>query len=140
MRKTRRNGRSVIPASGAAKICIFVNIYDIMPLMKGKIKNLFSFLSRAWRGGARGKLGIILALFAGFMFIGLFWGDVNVQRFAMNTWHLNTATEQLDTEKHKLNQIEHHIELLQNYSPDYIEELGLKYLNIGDAQVKILKI
>lgn len=140
MRKTRRNGRSVIPASGAAKICIFVNIYDIMPLMKGKIKNLFSFLSRAWHGGARGKLGIILALFAGFMFIGLFWGDVNVQRFAMNTWHLNTATEQLDTEKHKLNQIEHHIELLQNYSPDYIEELGLKYLNIGDAQVKILKI
>ena len=140
MRKTRRNGRSVIPASGAAKICIFVNIYDIMPLMKGKIKNLFSFLSRAWRGGARGKLGIILALFAGFMFIGLFWGDVNVQRFAMNTWHLNTVTEQLDTEQHKLNQIEHHIELLQNYSPDYIEELGLKYLNIGDAQVKILKI
>lgn len=140
MRKTRRNGRSVIPASGAAKICIFVNIYDIMPLMKGKIKNLFSFLSRAWHGGARGKLGIILALFAGFMFIGLFWGDVNVQRFAMNTWHLNTATEQLDTEQHKLNQIEHHIELLQNYSPDYIEELGLKYLNIGDAQVKILKI
>lgn len=111
-----------------------------MPLMKGKIKNLFSFLSRAWRGGARGKLGIILALFAGFMFIGLFWGDVNVQRFAMNTWHLNTVTEQLDTEQHKLNQIEHHIELLQNYSPDYIEELGLKYLNIGDAQVKILKI
>lgn len=140
MRKTRRNGRSVIPASGAAKICIFVNIYDIMPLMKGKIKNLFSFLSHAWHGGARGKLGIILALFAGFMFIGLFWGDVNVQRFAMNTWHLNTATEQLDTEQHKLNQIEHHIELLQNYSPDYIEELGLKYLNIGDAQVKILKI
>ena len=33
-----------------------------------------------------------------------------------------------------------HIELLQNYSPDYVEELGLKYLNIGDPQVKILKI
>jgi hypothetical protein len=29
---------------------------------------------------------------------------------------------------------------LQNYSPDYVEELGLKYLNIGDPKTKILKI
>ena len=145
MRKTRRNGRSVIPASGAAKICIFVNIYDIMPLMKGKIKNLFSFLSRAWRGGARGKLGIILALFAGFMFIGLFWGDVNVQRFAMNTWHLKDISYRAVETLEKVDFIacenpNNSLKLLQNYSPDYIEELGLKYLNIGDAQVKILKI
>ena len=111
-----------------------------MTSMKGKIKKLFSFLSRAWSGSARGKLGTILALFGGFMFIGLFWGDVNIQRFAMNTWHLKTAQEQLATEQHTLKTIEQHIKLLQNYSPDYIEELGLKYLNIGDAQVKILKI
>ncbi len=108
--------------------------------MKEKIKNLFSFLGRAWSGGIRGKLGIVLALFACFMFIGMFWGDVSVQRFGINAWHLHNAQTQLESETEKLNQLQHHIKLLQNYSPDYVEELGLKYLNIGDAKVKILKI
>ena len=111
-----------------------------MPPMKEKIKNLFKFLGRAWSGGGRGKLGIIFALFAAFMFIGLFFGDVNVQKFTMNIWHLNTAQEQLNAEQATLDTIQHHIELLQSYSPDYVEELGLKYLNIGDPKTKILKI
>ena len=33
-----------------------------------------------------------------------------------------------------------HIDLVQKNSPDYIEELGLKRLNMGDAKTKILKI
>ncbi len=111
-----------------------------MTLMKGKIKNLFNFLGRAWSGGIRGKLGIILALFACFMFIGMFWGDVSIQRFGINAWHLRTAQEQYNAETTKLNELQQHIKLLENYSPDYIEELGLKYLNIGDAKIKILKI
>ena len=111
-----------------------------MPLMKEKIKNLFSFLGRAWSGGARGKLGLILALFAGFMFIGMFWGDVNIQKFTVNIWRLNNEQEQLASEQATLNELHRHIELLQNYSPDYVEELGLKYLNIGNPQAKILKI
>ena len=111
-----------------------------MTSMKEKIKNLFSFLGRAWSGGVRGKLGIILALFACFMFIGMFWGDVSIQRFALNAWRLNSAQEQLDAETATLNTLQQHIKLLQNYSPDYVEELGLKYLNIGDAKFKILKI
>ena len=108
--------------------------------MKGKIKNLFSFLGRAWSGGGRGKLGIALTAFAGFMFIGLFWGDVNVQRFTINVWQLNRERAQLSAEQSTLDKLNHHIELLQGYSADYIEELGLKYLNIGDPKTKILKI
>ena len=108
--------------------------------MKEKIKNLFGFLSRAWGGGIRGKLGILFALFAGFMFIRMFLGDVNIQKFAINIWHLNQEQEQLVAEHKKLDELNHHIELIQNYSPDYVEELGLKYLNIGDPGVKILKI
>lgn len=107
--------------------------------MKGKIKNLFTFMGSAWSGGARGKLGIVLTLFAGFMFIGLFWGDVSVQRFGYNLWQLGNEHEHLITEQATLNELHRHIELLQNYSPDYVEELGLKYLNIGDPRVKILK-
>ncbi len=111
-----------------------------MPPMKGKIKNLFSFLGRAWSGGARGKLGLTLTLFAGFMFIGMFWGDVNIQKFGINVWRLNNEREHLAMEQATLNELHRHIELLQNYSPDYVEELGLKYLNIGDPRAKILKI
>ena len=108
--------------------------------MKGKIKNLFAFLGRAWAGGARGKLGIVFATFAAFMFIGMFWGDVSIQRFTMNIWRLNQSEAHLAAEQDTLNKINHHIELLQNYSPDYVEELGLKYLNIGAPDTKILKI
>lgn len=111
-----------------------------MPSMNEKIKNLFRFLGSAWSGGGRGKLGIVLALFAGFMFIGMFWGDVSIQRFGYNVWQLSNEREQLASEQQTMNELHRHIELLQNYSPDYVEELGLKYLNIGDPHVKILKI
>ena len=111
-----------------------------MPPMKGKIKKLFRFLGSAWSGGAYGKGGIILALFAGFIFIGMFWGDVSIQRVALNIWQLNNEHDQLVAEQKNLDEINRHIELLQNYSPDYVEELGLKYLNIGDPNAKILKI
>ena len=111
-----------------------------MARMKGKIKNLFSFLRQAWSGGPRGKLGIFFALFAVFMFIGMFWGDVSLQRFGLNIWHPRQDIEQLAAERATLDETNRHIQLLQNYSPDYVEELGLKYLNIGDPHDKILKI
>ena len=110
-----------------------------MPPMKGKIKNLFSFLRRAWSGGFHGKMGIALAAFACFMFIGLFNGTVSIQRFAINTWRLNQEQIKLDSEKQTLTEIQQNITLLQNYSPDYVDELGLKYLNIGDPKIRILK-
>lgn len=111
-----------------------------MPPMKEKIKNLFGFLSRAWKCGIRGKIGILLTIFALFMFVRIFWGDVSVPRFIVNIWRLNGDQEQMATLESELNKINHHIELLQSYSPDYVEELGLKYLNIGDAKFRVLKI
>ena len=37
--------------------------------MKDKIKNLFGFIGRAWRGGVRGKFGVFFAAFALLAFI-----------------------------------------------------------------------
>lgn len=111
-----------------------------MPPMKEKIKNLFSFIGRAWSGSFRGKIGVLLSIFAAFMFVRIFWGEVNLQKFIINIWRMNAEQEQLITEQEKLETINRHIELLQGYSPDYVEELGLKYLNIGDPKAKILKI
>lgn len=108
--------------------------------MKEKIKNFFGFMGRAWTGGIRGKAGIIFALFAAFMFVRVFWGEVNVQKFIVNIWRLNDDRAELAIQTEKLESLRRHIDLLQGYSPDYVEELGLKYLNIGDPKVKILKI
>lgn len=108
--------------------------------MKEKIKNFFGFIGRAWAGGWRGRVGILCALFAVFTFIRMFVGDTNIQRFVMNAWHLNQERAELAQQTQKLDELRHHIQLLQDYSPDYIEELGLQYLNIGDAKYKILRI
>ena len=107
--------------------------------MKEKIKNLFAFLGRAWTSGFRGKLGILMTLFALFWSIGIFTGKTTIQGFIVNIWRLNAAQQQLQQEQTKLNQLQQHIELVQKNSPDYIEELGLKRLNMGDTKTKILK-
>lgn len=111
-----------------------------MANMWKKIKNLFGFLGRAWSGSIRGKIGILFAVFAAFMFVRIFWGEVNVQKFIINIWRLNTEQQQLDAEQQKMATLARHIELIQEYSPDYIQELGLKYLNVGDANFKILRL
>ncbi|HIS71083.1 MAG TPA: hypothetical protein IAD02_03820 [Candidatus Enterousia intestinigallinarum] len=108
--------------------------------MKEKIKNFFGFIGRAWSDGIYGKFGIVMLVFALFIFVRMFWGDVNVQKLIINVWRLHGEQEQLAAEQEKLQKIQRHIELLQGYSADYVEELGLKYLNIGDAKYKILKI
>ena len=108
--------------------------------MKEKIKNFFGFIGRAWTGGQRGKLGIVFAVFAFFMFVRMFMGDMNVQRFIINAWNLNHERAELAERQNVRDTLEHHLELLENGSPDYIEELGLQYLNIGDPKYRILKI
>lgn len=110
-----------------------------MTRMKDKIKNFFGFIGRAWRGGPRGKLGVFFALFAVFMFARIFWGDVNVGKFVTNIFELNSERTELAIQQQKLDKINLHIKLLRIPSPDYVEELGLKRLNVGDSEYKILK-
>lgn len=111
-----------------------------MTRMKEKIKNLFAFMARAWAAGFHGKLGVIMTVIAVFWSIGIFTGKTTLQGFIINIWNLNSAQEQLVAEQAKLHQLQQHIELVHRNSPDYIEELGLKRLNMGDSKTKILKI
>ena len=111
-----------------------------MARMKEKIKNLFGFIGRAWIGGLHGKIGVLCAFFAVFIIVRIFFGTVNIQGFVINIWHLNAEQQQLATETENLETLKRHILLLQNYSTDYVEELGLKYLNIGDKNFKVLRI
>jgi len=109
--------------------------------MKTKIKNLFTFIKNAWVGGPRGKIGFIIVIISIFGFARLFCGETNLQRFVKNAWHLNKERKELAVAEKQLEQIQHHNYLLQhpNTSSDYIEELGLKTLNLGDSGFKELK-
>jgi hypothetical protein len=107
--------------------------------MKEKIKELLQFMVAGWRGGLRGKIGVVCIIFASVMFIRLFWGEVSIQRFVMNIWKLNNDESQLVIEQHKLAQTQYQIKLLQEHSPDYVEELSQKYLNMGAPELHILK-
>lgn len=111
-----------------------------MTCMREKIKNLFTFVSAAWSAGVHGKIGVLMTVVAIFWSIGIFTGKTTLQGFIINIWRLNTAQEQLVSEQTRLHQLQTHIDLVQQNSPDYIEELGLKRLNMGDAKTKILKI
>ena len=109
--------------------------------MKEKIKNFFDFIKRAWTASSRGKLGVVLMLLSVFFFIRLFCGTRNVQSFVMNAWRLNNERAELAIAQEKLSEIQRHIYLLQhpNNSSDYIEELGLRVLNVGNPEFKELK-
>lgn len=93
----------------------------------------------AWRGGMRGKIGVIAALFATFMFVRIFFGTVSVQNFVLNGWRMDKERQILSAETAKLEKINLHIKLVENHSPDYIEELSQKHLNLGDPRLRILK-
>ena len=109
--------------------------------MKRKIKNFFVFMKNAWIESPRGKIGVILMIVSLFFFARLFYGERNVQNFVMNAWRLNQEEKELTVARHKLEKIQRHIYLLQpqHASSDYVEELGLKHLNMGDAEFKELK-
>ena len=96
-------------------------------------------MGRAWRGGNSGKIGLVLALFAVFIFIRIFFGTVSIQNFIMDGWRLRKEQRYLAAEATKLAEINRHIKLVMDHSPDYIEELSQKHLNLGDPKLRILK-
>ena len=109
--------------------------------MLEKIKNFFRFIKRAWLGGGRGKLGVLFMIVAAFFFVRLFMGTRNIQSFVINTLRLNRYNTELINTQNKLQKMQHHVYLLQHAdsSPDYIEEMGLKTLNLGNPEFKELK-
>ena len=109
--------------------------------MKEKIKKFFAFTKSAWAEGPRGKIGLALMILSVFFFVRLFYGEKNLQSFIVNAWHLNRERKELAIAQNELDTLQHHIYLLQhpNSSPDYIEELGLRVLNVGNPEFKELK-
>jgi cell division protein FtsB len=108
--------------------------------MKQKIKNFFAFIGRAWKASTRGKIGVILALFSAFFYLRLFFGTVSIQSFVMDGFRLRKEQAVLAIERNKLDGISQQINLIMDHSPDYVEELAQKYLNLGDPKIRIIKL
>lgn len=108
--------------------------------MKEKIKNLLAFMGRAWRTSWKGKIAVLTTIFLVFKLCEFFSNKSSIQQFIINFWRLNEARQELVVAQAKLDKINHHLELLNENSCDYIQELGLTKLNIGDRDIKILKI
>jgi len=107
--------------------------------MKEKIKNLLSFAGAAWRGNMRGKIGLLMVLFALFALGRMFVGSTSVQGFVRGAFYLAKEQRQLDAAQARLAAVESHIQLIQERSPDFIEELAQKRLNVGDPSLRILR-
>ncbi len=108
--------------------------------MLTKIKNLFGVLSRTFISGFQGFFGVVFIIFATIMFSGLFWGDVSIQKYIYQEFVLIRKDAELEKHTEKLNELKLHNDLIMNASPDYLEEIGLKQLNKGTPDTKILKI
>ncbi len=111
-----------------------------MSHMMKKIKNLFSFLKRAWQTSRRGRFGVIFIVLAFVLMISRwFFGDVTIQQYIANARQLNRTQAQLEIKTKKLESLKLHTDLIKQGSPDFIEEIALKKLNKGDPDIKILK-
>jgi len=87
----------------------------------------------------RGKIGLLMALFALFAFIRMFIGATTVQGFVIGNFHLAAEQRQLAAEQARVEAVDAHIKLIQERSPDFIEELAQKNLNMGDPALRILR-
>jgi len=104
-----------------------------------KVKELFAFFMRAWGAGRRGKIGILMLLFAILFFVRMFMGHATVQGLVRDYWGLERARAQLVAEQKTLYSIEKQIRLIQIHSPDFITELSQQHLNMGDPRTRILR-
>ncbi|MDR1071931.1 MAG: hypothetical protein LBL21_04800 [Rickettsiales bacterium] len=111
----------------------------MIPDMWEKIKSMTGILIRGTLGGWRGALGALMAGLSVYFFVGLFTGVASVQNYFKNRVALGRADEKIAVLRKQLDAENLHIELLQKHSPDFISEMALRHLNLGDPQLMILK-
>ena len=110
-----------------------------MPSMLNKIKELFRYLfivCKDWYG----RFGLILIFISVVLFVRLlFLGNTNLVNYIGNIWKVKNLVSELSIAEENLNDLSKHIELIEKKSPDYIEELSIKYLNMSEPKARILR-
>ena len=107
--------------------------------MLGKIKSVAVVFLRGATGGIRGLSGALLFALSVYFLIGLFTGEASVQGYIRNRRALEGTDARIAALQARLDNTNLHIELLQKHSPDFVSEMALKHLNLGDPGVMIVK-
>jgi cell division protein FtsB len=107
--------------------------------MWGKIKSMLGVLLRGTFGGWQGALGALMIGVSLYFSIGLFNGVASIQNYFKNRIALGRADEKIAVLQKQLDAENLHIKLLQEHSPDFISEMALRHLNLGDPKLLILK-
>jgi hypothetical protein len=104
-----------------------------------KIKSILGIFLRGMFGSWRGALGAALIALSIYLFIGFFTGTANIRNYIKNMAALRRADAIIEDKQKKLDETNLHIKLLQEYSPDFVSEMALRHLNIGDPELFMIK-
>lgn len=107
--------------------------------MTQKIKQLLEFLRLALRGGARGVIGVLAIPVLIYMLYIAIFADGGLIQLVQKIRAENNMTFVVSEKQARLDNLNMHINLIKSYSPDYIEELVQKHLNMAAPDVRILK-
>jgi hypothetical protein len=107
--------------------------------MWGKIKSALAVFFRGAFSGMHGFIGAALIVFSVWLWVGFFTGAANIQNYIRGLRNVGAADARIDALRARLNRTELRIKLLQEHSPDFVAEMGLVHLNLGDPALKEIK-
>lgn len=104
-----------------------------------KIKSVLLVFVRGAFSSWKGFLGAVMIVASIYLFTGLFTGIASVQNYIKNARALNKADDKIAAIRSELETTNRHIKLLLDHSPDFVSEMAVKYLNLGDPNAKVIK-
>lgn len=104
-----------------------------------KIKSCIGIFLRGSVSGWRGIVGAALIIFSFYLCLGFFTGVTNIPNYIRNKNQLGKIDARIESTRAKLNRTNLHIQLLKEQSPDFVSEMALKHLNLGDTNLLIIK-
>jgi cell division protein FtsB len=107
--------------------------------MLDKIKSAARVFFHGMTSSLTGLSGAVLVVLSLYLLAGLFTGVANVQNFIKNWNELGKTDSKIAALQQQLDRTNLHIKLLQQHSPDFVSEMALRHLNLGDPKLMIIK-
>ncbi|MDR0449345.1 MAG: septum formation initiator family protein [Rickettsiales bacterium] len=104
-----------------------------------KIKQLLEFLRLALRSGPAGLLGVLLIPLFLYLLYAAIFAEGGLVQFIQRTRDADRMEQAVAYKRAALGDLNLRIELIKNRSPDYMEELIQKNLNMAAPGTRILK-
>ena len=107
--------------------------------MLGKIKSIIKRVIAATFVSRQGFVGAFLTALAIYFCVGLVTGTANIQNYFRNRATLAQTDAKIADLGRQLEVENRNIKLLQSHSPDFVSEMALRHLNMGDPKIMMIK-